>query len=88
MSSKLYSKRMQPLVDKWASAHKELVDPDDGAGAEDYDGSRDAARKLRDQEEWRVQQLASGEAAHNSNFAPLAFDWRKRVDRLNKESAH
>ncbi|THG17030.1 hypothetical protein TEA_012856 [Camellia sinensis var. sinensis] len=45
-------------------------------------------KRQREIEEWRAQQIASGEARANANFQPLGGDWRERVKRkraqLNK----
>ena len=32
-------------------------------------------------EQWRAEQIASGEAKANANFQPLGGDWRERVKR-------
>ena len=84
-SSKIrFTKKMQPLVDKWATARAQL-DEGGAEGGEDYDGQKQARRKLQQTEDWRVKTIATGEASGNSNFQPLPFDWRARVTRLRKE---
>lgn len=37
------------------------------------------AQRRREAEEWRLQQLRSGAADANANFAPMPGDWRQRV---------
>lgn len=32
-------------------------------------------------QQWRAQQIATGEAKENANFQPLGGDWRERVRR-------
>ncbi|KAK6149440.1 hypothetical protein DH2020_016965 [Rehmannia glutinosa] len=42
-------------------------------------------KRQREIEEWRAQQIASGEAKVNANFQPLGGDWRERVKRKRSQ---
>lgn len=74
------NKKVSSLVDKWKAAKEELH------GSDDEDESENAIEVLekkrqREIDEWRMQQIASGEAQDNANFQPLGGDWRDRVKR-------
>lgn len=74
------NKKVSSLVDKWKAAKEELH------GSDDEDESENGIEVLekkrqREIEEWRRQQIASGEAQDNANFQPLGGDWRERVKR-------
>ena len=43
-------------------------------------------KRQKDIDEWRKQQIASGEAQENANFVPLGGDWRDRVKRRRAEA--
>lgn len=80
------NKKVSSLVDKWKAAKEELH------GSDDEDESENAIEVLekkrrREIEEWRMQQIASGEAQDNANFQPLGGDWRERVKRKKTGSA-
>ncbi|MCD7456140.1 hypothetical protein HAX54_030715 [Datura stramonium] len=77
------NKKVSSLVDKWKAAKEELH-------AEEEEERESALEKLekkrqREIEEWRAQQIASGEAKDNANFQPLGGDWRERVKRKRAE---
>uniref|UniRef100_M1B578 Uncharacterized protein n=1 Tax=Solanum tuberosum TaxID=4113 RepID=M1B578_SOLTU len=77
------NKKVSSLVDKWKAAKEELH-------AEEEEERESALEKLekkrqREIEEWRAQQIASGEAKDNANFQPLGGDWRERVKRKRVE---
>ncbi|KAH9313184.1 hypothetical protein KI387_028219 [Taxus chinensis] len=79
------NKKVSSLVDKWKAAKEELH------GSDDEDENEKALEVLekkrqREIEEWRMQQLASGEAHDNANFQPLGGDWRERVKRRKTET--
>ncbi|KAF3616181.1 hypothetical protein FXO38_34701 [Capsicum annuum] len=79
------NKKVSSLVDKWKAAKEELH-------AEEEEERESALEKLerkrqREIEEWRAQQMASGEAKDNANFQPLGGDWRERVKRKRAEKA-
>ncbi|XP_049400146.1 uncharacterized protein LOC125864278 isoform X1 [Solanum stenotomum] len=77
------NRKVSSLVDKWKAAKEELH-------AEEEEERESALEKLekkrqREIEEWRAQQIASGEAKDNANFQPLGGDWRERVKRKRVE---
>ena len=43
-------------------------------------------KRQKEIDEWRKQQIASGEAKENANFVPLGGDWRARVKRRRAEA--
>jgi hypothetical protein len=57
-----------------AAAEEAQGDPEVHAAAQQ-------AARLRDAEEWRMQQLRTGAADANANFAPVLGDWRQRLRR-------
>jgi len=89
--------KMSGLVDKWTAVRKEIA-ADEAAAAGDTsvenaaDGaaalSMEKARKAREQEEWRTQQLREGATeSDNANFQPLQFNWRDRVAASRRAAA-
>uniref|UniRef100_A0A0D9WPI0 WW domain-containing protein n=1 Tax=Leersia perrieri TaxID=77586 RepID=A0A0D9WPI0_9ORYZ len=78
------NKKVSSLVDKWKAAKEELRDEED----EEPESALDALERKRqkDIDEWRKQQIASGEAQENANFVPLGGDWRDRVKRRRAEA--
>ncbi|KAL6513950.1 hypothetical protein OROHE_019406 [Orobanche hederae] len=72
------NKKVSSLVDKWKAAKEELHEEEEEA--EDAYEILERKRQ-REIEEWRAQQIASGEARDNANFQPLGGDWRERVKR-------
>ncbi|PSC75027.1 formin-binding 4-like isoform X2 [Micractinium conductrix] len=74
------------LINKWQKVAKQVAKEDEEAAAaaealkdpEAREAQRETQRR-REAEEWRVQQLRTGAADANANFAPLAGDWRERV---------
>ncbi|KAF5949611.1 hypothetical protein HYC85_011604 [Camellia sinensis] len=78
------NKKVSSLVDK---AAKEKLQEDEEDEPENAYEILEKKRQ-REIEEWRAQQIASGEARANANFQPLGGDWRERVKRkraqLNK----
>eukprot|EP00252_Welwitschia_mirabilis_P012521 TRINITY_DN2761_c0_g1_i7.p1 TRINITY_DN2761_c0_g1~~TRINITY_DN2761_c0_g1_i7.p1 ORF type:complete len:980 (+),score=279.61 TRINITY_DN2761_c0_g1_i7:376-2940(+) len=80
------NKKVSSLVDKWKAAKEELH----GSDSEDEDMSAVQyleKKRQREIEEWRMQQIASGEAKDNANFQPLGGDWREKVKRKELEAA-
>lgn len=55
-----------------AAAEAALEDPEARAAALE-------AQRRREAEEWRLQQLRTGAADANSNFAPVMGDWRQQI---------
>ncbi|GMH05850.1 hypothetical protein Nepgr_007690 [Nepenthes gracilis] len=78
-SSLKSNKKVSSLVDKWKAAKEELHEEEE----EEPENPLEILEKkrLREIEEWRTQQLTSGEARDNANFQPLGGDWRERVKR-------
>ncbi|XP_055807531.1 uncharacterized protein LOC129876198 isoform X2 [Solanum dulcamara] len=76
------NKKVSSLVDKWKAAKEELH-----AEEEERESALEKLEKKRQREieEWRAQQIASGEAKDNANFQPLGGDWRERVKRKRAE---
>ncbi|CAL5052519.1 unnamed protein product [Urochloa decumbens] len=82
-SSLRSNKKVSSLVDKWKAAKEELRDEE-----EEPESALEALERKRQKEieEWRKQQLASGEAQENANFVPVRGDWRDRVKRRRAEA--
>ncbi|PON86351.1 WW domain containing protein [Trema orientale] len=82
------NKKVSSLVNKWKAAKEELLEDE-----EEPENAYEMLERKRQKEieEWRAQQIASGEAKDNANFQPLGGDWRERVKRrraqLAKEAA-
>lgn len=76
------------MVDKWKAAKEELHEDEEDEPENTYEMLE--KKRQREIEEWRAQQIASGEAKVNANFQPLGGDWRERVKRkrakLNREA--
>lgn len=72
------NKKVSSMVDKWKAAKEELHEEED-----EPENAYEMLEKKRQREieEWRAQQIASGEAKDNANFQPLGGDWRERVKR-------
>ncbi|XP_074303407.1 uncharacterized protein LOC141637903 isoform X2 [Silene latifolia] len=85
-SSLRSNKKVSSLVDKWKAAKEELEEEE-----ERYESPLEILEKKRQREieDWRAQQIASGEAKENANFQPLGGNWRERVKRrrAKKEAA-
>lgn len=73
------NKKVSSLVDKWKAAKEELHDEEEDEPENAYEVLE--KKRQREIEEWRAQQIASGEAKDNANFQPLGGDWRERVKR-------
>ncbi|CAN6201753.1 unnamed protein product [Urochloa humidicola] len=82
-SSLRSNKKVSSLVDKWKAAKEELRDEE-----EEPESALEALERKRQKEieEWRKQQIASGEAQENANFVPVRGDWRDRVKRRRAEA--
>lgn len=82
-SSLRSNKKVSSLVDKWKAAKEELRDEEE----EEPESALEALERKRQKEieEWRKQQIASGEAQENANFVPVRGDWRDRVKRRRAE---
>ncbi|CAN4097135.1 unnamed protein product [Withania somnifera] len=78
------NKKVSSLVDKWKAAKEELHEVEE----EERESALEKLEKKRQREieEWRAQQIASGEAKDNVNFQPLGGDWRERVKRKRAEN--
>ncbi|KAK9089936.1 hypothetical protein Scep_029018 [Stephania cephalantha] len=79
------NKKVSSLVDKWKAAKEELHEDEDDEPENAYEILE--RKRQREIEEWRAQQIASGEAKENANFLPLGGDWRERVKRKRARSA-
>ncbi|XP_023728363.1 uncharacterized protein LOC111876068 isoform X1 [Lactuca sativa] len=75
------NKKVSGLVDKWKAVKEELHEEDEED--EEPENALEALekKKQREIEQWRAQQIATGEAKDNANFQPLGGDWRERVRR-------
>ncbi|TVU11580.1 hypothetical protein EJB05_45174, partial [Eragrostis curvula] len=82
-SSLRSNKKVSSLVDKWKAAKEELRDEE-----EEPEDALEALERKRQKEieEWRKQQIASGEAQENANFVPVRGNWRDRVKRRRAEA--
>ncbi|CAO2835762.1 unnamed protein product [Amaranthus hypochondriacus] len=78
-SSLRSNKKVSGLVDKWKAAKEELEEEEEEERVTPLEILEN--KKRREIEEWRAQQIASGEAKENANFQPLGGDWRERVKR-------
>eukprot|EP01018_Ginkgo_biloba_P025196 Gb_00628 [translate_table: standard] len=78
------NKKVSSLVDKWKAAKEELHGSDEDENEAAYESLE--KKRQREIEEWRMQQIASGEAQDNANFQPLGGDWRERVKRRKAEA--
>ncbi|KAF8657372.1 hypothetical protein HU200_060143 [Digitaria exilis] len=85
-SSLRSNKKVSSLVDKWKAAKEELHGDDDDD--DEPESALEALERKRQKEieEWRKQQIATGEAQHNANFVPVGGDWRDRVKRRRAEA--
>ncbi|XP_066375710.1 uncharacterized protein [Miscanthus floridulus] len=83
-SSLRSNKKVSSLVDKWKAAKEELRDEEE----EEPESALEALERKRQKEieEWRKQQIASGEAQENANFVPVRGDWHDRVKRRRAEA--
>uniref|UniRef100_A0A5B6YZF6 WW domain-containing protein n=2 Tax=Davidia involucrata TaxID=16924 RepID=A0A5B6YZF6_DAVIN len=79
------NKKVSSLVDKWKAAKEELHEDEEDEPENAYEILE--KKRQREIEEWRAQQIASGEAQDNANFQPLGGDWRKRVKRRRAQAA-
>lgn len=92
-------RKVAPMMEKWASARAEIWSEDsedsDEHGREGDDGgvggrrgmyneAAATAKRARELEDWRVQEIASG-STRSVNFQPLRFDWRERVKRRRQD---
>nr|CAB3470353.1 unnamed protein product [Digitaria exilis] len=71
---------------QWKAAKEELHGDDDDD--DEPESALEALERKRQKEieEWRKQQIATGEAQHNANFVPVGGDWRDRVKRRRAEA--
>ncbi|XP_062078974.1 uncharacterized protein LOC133783376 isoform X2 [Humulus lupulus] len=77
------NKKVSSLVDKWKAAKEELLEDEEPENP--YEMLE--KKRQREIEEWKAQQIASGEAKDNANFQPLGGDWRERVKRRRAQQA-
>lgn len=84
VSSLRSNKKVSSLVDKWKAAKEELKEEEKEPKTA-YEILE--MKRQREIEEWRAQQIASGEAKDNANFQPLGGDWRERVKRRRAQLA-
>ncbi|KAL8129176.1 hypothetical protein V2J09_018331 [Rumex salicifolius] len=84
-SSLRSNKKVSSLVNKWKAAKEEMEEAEE----EEAENTLMILEKKRQRgiEEWRAQQIASGEARENANFQPLGGDWRERVKRKRAKKA-
>mmetsp|Transcript_7920 Transcript_7920/g.15031 ORF Transcript_7920/g.15031 Transcript_7920/m.15031 type:complete len:617 (+) Transcript_7920:538-2388(+) len=66
------------LLAKWQKVKQEAVQTQ-GSDSDEDPEARMRIKKLREIEEWKAEHVESGEAADNSNFAPIQGDWRERL---------
>uniref|UniRef100_A0A061QH10 Ww domain-containing isoform 1 n=1 Tax=Tetraselmis sp. GSL018 TaxID=582737 RepID=A0A061QH10_9CHLO len=86
--SRKLPKAADKLLSKWQAvreAEREAEKIKEAAESELFDPEALERKRLREAEEWRLKQLATGEAAENANFQPLAGDWRQKVKRARRE---
>ncbi|KAI4388571.1 hypothetical protein MLD38_000888 [Melastoma candidum] len=81
------NKKVSSLVDKWKAAKDELQEEEEEEDEAKIALTMLEKKRQREIEEWRAQQIASGEAKDNANFQPLGGDWRERVKRKRAQSA-
>lgn len=79
------NKKVSSLVDKWKAAKEELNENEEDEPENAYEILE--RKRQREIEEWRAQQIASGEAKDNANFQPLGGDWREKVKRRRAQLA-
>ncbi|CAI5535667.1 unnamed protein product, partial [Closterium sp. Naga37s-1] len=77
------TKKVSSLVNKWKAAKEELDEERMRREQEEeereralYDGEVIGKKRQKKIEEWKQQQLQTGEAEENANFQPLAVDWQ------------
>lgn len=84
------SGKVSALMNKWSAVRQDLNDEERArAAAEEaaFDADALERRKQLEIEEWRMQQLRSGQAGDNPNFQPLAVaDWRERLLGLGSDN--
>ncbi|XP_078076474.1 formin-binding protein 4 isoform X2 [Mustelus asterias] len=76
--------KMPSLVKKWQSIQRELDEDEHSSSSEDEQRVIQAHRRI---EEWKQQQLISGQAERNANFEALPDDWRERLKRRKMTSS-
>ncbi|XP_020389796.1 formin-binding protein 4 isoform X1 [Rhincodon typus] len=76
--------KMPSLVKKWQSIQRELDDDEHSSSSEDEQRAILAQKRI---EEWKQQQLLSGQAEKNANFEALPEDWRERLKRRKMASS-
>ncbi|XP_078404939.1 formin-binding protein 4 isoform X3 [Cetorhinus maximus] len=76
--------KMPSLVKKWQSIQRELDEDEHSSSSEDEQRVIQAHRRI---EEWKQQQLISGQAEKNANFEALPEDWRERLKRRKMTSS-
>ncbi|XP_072905164.1 formin-binding protein 4 isoform X1 [Hemitrygon akajei] len=75
--------KMPSLVKKWQSIQRELDEDEHSSSSEDEQRTILAQKRI---EEWKQQQLISGQAEKNANFEALPEDWRERLKRRKMAS--
>lgn len=68
-------KKMSSLVQKWQAIKKQ----DEVLSEEESDEEGHAAKSEAQIQQWRKEQITSGQAAKNPNFQEIKGDWRERV---------
>ncbi|KAK0599719.1 hypothetical protein LWI29_007979 [Acer saccharum] len=79
------NKKVSSMVDKWKAAKEEMNENEEDEPENAYDFLE--KKRQREIEQWRAQQIASGEAKDNANFQPLGGDWREKVKRRRAQAA-
>eukprot|EP00262_Sarcandra_glabra_P001736 TRINITY_DN11886_c0_g1_i1.p1 TRINITY_DN11886_c0_g1~~TRINITY_DN11886_c0_g1_i1.p1 ORF type:complete len:210 (+),score=45.40 TRINITY_DN11886_c0_g1_i1:207-836(+) len=79
------NKKVSSLVDKWKAAKEELHGDEEDEPEHTYEILE--KKRQKQIEQWRAQQITSGEARDNANFQPLGGDWRERVKRKKNKSS-
>ena len=80
--SKKVGKGATKLMNQWAARKKEMQEEDSDEPLEENAEERAVWEERRHEKEvdkWRSEQLRSGTADLNSNFAPMVGDWRDRL---------
>lgn len=80
------------LINKWQKVAQQVAQEEEEAAAaaealEDPEARAAAleAQRMREAEEWRMQQLRTGAADDNANFAPVVGDWQQRVKHAKRQ---
>lgn len=76
LSSRPGGSKVSALMNKWSAVRKEVQAQEE---ADEASAADPEARKAKEIQAWKKEQLRSGAAADNPNFTPLTTDWRARL---------